>query len=102
MAVFLSAVKLKKKTKNRNYYRNQARKSVSDFLWLCLRVCEKCIILRSILASLEEMIVGTVSETLALTSALREMGIEPRAFKKDYSRPELRNEKRCRSCRGLC
>ncbi len=45
---------------------------------------------------------GTVSEALALTSALREMGIEPRAFKKDYSRLELRNEERCRSCRGLC
>lgn len=102
MAVFLSAVKLKKKTKNRNYYRNQARKSVSDFLWLCLRVCEKCIILRSILARLEVMIVGTVSESLALAYAFREMGIEPGKFKKDYDRPELRNEERCRSCRGLC
>ena len=55
---------------------------MSDFLWLCLRVCGEYIILCSILARLEVIIVGTVSETLALTSALREMGIEPRAFKK--------------------
>ena len=75
---------------------------MSDFLWLCLRVCEKCIILRSILARLEVIIVGTVSESLALACALSEIGIEPGVFKKDYSRPELRNEERCRSCRGLC
>ena len=45
---------------------------------------------------------GTVSESLVLTRAIREMGIEPGVFEKDYSRPELRNEKRCSSCGGLC
>ena len=45
---------------------------------------------------------GTVSESLALAYALKKMGIKPGKFEKNYNRSELRNEERCRSCRGLC